>query len=862
MSVGVLERPATGSVPEATTGGVPARRAMIRWAWRLFKREWRQQLLILLLIIVAVAAVVVGSAVAVNTPPPANAGFGTAHDLATFNLTATGKSASTSPQTVEAHIAQIEHAVGTVQVIENETSSVPGSTQTYQLRSQDPHGPYGGAMLQLLSGHYPNGPNEIALTPGLASELNLRVGDTWPQGGKTVVGIVQNPQSLLDEFALVPPGQVTHPTQVSVLFDGSPNALHSSLNSLSPYITTPGATNSNLVNPSTLVLALATVGMLLIALVSIGGFTVLAQRRMRSLGMLESMGATDRNVRLVLEANGVIVGVVGAVVGFALGLVLWLAYRPHNEQSAHHVIGTFALPWNVIVPALVLAVVATFFAASYPARAITRVPVVSALAGRPAPPRQIHRSLVPGVVALVIGFVLFSVSGASGNGGGVIWLVPGLIALIVGIILVSPFFLALLARIGGRAPVAIRLPLRDMARYRARSGSALSAISLGIMIAVIICAVAVARYSNVFDYVGPNMAANAINVYTPPTGPTFGPNGETQQSGPTPSLASQEATVHAIASAVGATYVVELDNPAVGLQNPSGAGRQWDGPIYVGTPALLRAYGINPSTIPSNVDVLSSRPGLAGSGVQLTFGSSDKGGGGFVGPARSAGREQHEPVFARLLPGPPGHSRRGPAAHGHVGPEHGDHRERAATSAPRGPEQPRRLADPVRRCDHLGAAHERPLAGSQQQPEHRVEERRADVGRDRELGHRLRHRARPGRPRHERGPHPQRDGQRAAHAHRHRGELAHPARPDGGHRRWPRVLGGAARDGGSLRRPVRLVPLEPTGGWRVGHHQSRPVGQPLLHLDRHAGRRRTHRLGAGGTGAGGDRHPAHGVGRP
>ena len=142
---------------------------------------------------------------------------------------------------------------------------------------------------------------------------------------------------------------------------------------------------------------------------------------------------------------------------------------------------------------MVLAVIATFFAAGYPARAITRVPVVSALAGRPAPPRQIHRSLVPGVIAVVSGFVFFSLSGAAGHGGGVIWLVPGLIALIVGIILVSPFFLALLARIGGRSPIAIRLPLRDMARYRARSGSALSAISLGIMIAVIICAVAVAR---------------------------------------------------------------------------------------------------------------------------------------------------------------------------------------------------------------------------------------------------------------------------------------------------------------------------------------------------------------------------------
>jgi putative ABC transport system permease protein len=312
-----------------------------------------------------------------------------------------------------------------------------------------------------------------------------------------------------------------------------------------------------------------------------------------------------------------------------VGLVAWFAYRPHNEQSAHHLIAMFALPWNVIAPAMVLAVIATFFAASYPARAITRVPVVSALAGRPAAPRQIRRSFVPGVVALVIGFIFFSLTGASQGGGGVKWLIPGFVALIVGIILVSPFFLALLARVGSRSPVAVRLPLRDLARYRARSGSALSAISLGVMIAVIICAVAVARYSSVFDYVGPNMAANAMNVYSPPTGPTFGPNGPTQQSGPTPSLASQEATVHTIASAVGATTVIGLENPAAGMQNPSAAGRQWNGPIYVATPALLRAYGINPTSIPSNVDVLSSRPGLAGSGAQLSYGGGgSKGAGG------------------------------------------------------------------------------------------------------------------------------------------------------------------------------------------------------------------------------------------
>ena len=77
--------------------------------------------------------------------------------------------------------------------------------------------------------------------------------------------------------------------------------------------TPASAAAGNPLNPETIVLALATVGMLLIALVAVGGFTVLAQRRLRSLGMLASLGATDRNVRLVVRANGVVVGVVGAL---------------------------------------------------------------------------------------------------------------------------------------------------------------------------------------------------------------------------------------------------------------------------------------------------------------------------------------------------------------------------------------------------------------------------------------------------------------------------------------------------------------------------------------------------------------------
>ena len=99
--------------------------------------------------------------------------------------------------------------VGPVEVIENETQSIPGSINTYQLRAQDPHGPFGGPMLSLVSGHYPSGADQVAVTSGVASAFHLRVGDIWRAGGdeRRVVGIVENPQSLLDEFALVAPGR-------------------------------------------------------------------------------------------------------------------------------------------------------------------------------------------------------------------------------------------------------------------------------------------------------------------------------------------------------------------------------------------------------------------------------------------------------------------------------------------------------------------------------------------------------------------------------------------------------------------------------------------------------------------------------
>ena len=273
----------------------------------------------------------------------------------------------------------------------------------------------------------------------------------------------------------------------------------------------------------TISLAAATLGMLLIALVAVGGFTVLAQRRLRSIGMLGAQGATVGNVRLVVSANGLATGIVGAVAGLALGLAAWLAYRPRLETSAHHLIGVFQLPWVVILVSMALAVLAAYFAALRPARAIGRIPIVAALAGQPPAPRPARRWAGPvGAGLLIAAFFLIglasgqatSTSARSGDKSTLfLALVAGLLVLSVGVVLIAPTCLALLAKVSQHAPIVVRLALRDLSRYRVRSGAALGAISLSVLIAVIICVVAAARFGNALDYTGPNLASNELVVY-------------------------------------------------------------------------------------------------------------------------------------------------------------------------------------------------------------------------------------------------------------------------------------------------------------------------------------------------------------
>ena len=90
-----------------------------------------------------------------------------------------------APATINAGIQRIERLYGQADVIENETTPVPGTQNTFDLRAQNPHGPFGAPLLSLVCGQYPAGANEIAVTGGVATDFHLQTGSSWTVAGRT-----------------------------------------------------------------------------------------------------------------------------------------------------------------------------------------------------------------------------------------------------------------------------------------------------------------------------------------------------------------------------------------------------------------------------------------------------------------------------------------------------------------------------------------------------------------------------------------------------------------------------------------------------------------------------------------------------
>jgi putative ABC transport system permease protein len=598
-------------------GGVVARRAIVRWAVRLLRREWRQQALVIALLLAAVTVSALAVAVAANGARSPTAEYGTATKRIQLE---------TDTATFAREVEAARSYFGTIEVIRRSRQPVLGTTTRYEVRGQDPHGPFAASTLALLTGRYPEGDGEVALTDGVAKLTNLRLGGLlhFADRNRTVVGIVENPFDLDNEFALVPPSSDLPGETLTILFRASDQRAHEFPSPRPVFVDsrpndTPGINALGVFTISALTLVF-------VALAAAAGFVVVAQRRLRQLGMLAAVGATRRHLRLVMLANGVVVGAIAGIAGTVLALAAWFAVRSRLEPLVAHRIDPWNLPWALLLTEALLAVAVATAASWWPARSVARHPVMEALTGRPAPIKSRHRSVLLALGLLALGVVCFGfgIHPEQDQEINPLLFFPGVAVVALAVPLLCPAAVSLLGRIPGSTPVAARLALRDLARYQARSAAALATITLGLALSVAIVAVAAAARrppdeGNLSNHqllvrIGDVDLTNDY-AYVPERTPR--------------ELARLDATIGQIAASLDHPTVVALDtavDPSKDLVRnlqvlhsaallfralgPRGQdGVDYVSQLYLVTPQTLAYLGLNPGAVSAGAQLLTPHTG-------------------------------------------------------------------------------------------------------------------------------------------------------------------------------------------------------------------------------------------------------------
>ncbi len=337
----------------------------------------------------------------------------------------------------------------------------------------------------MISGRPPTTAAEAAVTPSLARRLVVADGATITVLGRdvrvtgvvrenicyscarVVLGAALGPDSAArivgQEFLLTVPAGTAWPT-----FTGANGFA---------IVHGPGIEDGKKGFPMASVYAGGIVALAILGVVVAAAFAVGARRQLRHLGLVAATGAEPRHLRLQVMVAGTITSVVGAVLGVLLGVVaVVMAGRAdlYNRAGNRVVAGIRLTPIDIVL-VLAMTVLAGTVSAYGPARAVAKVPVLAALAGRrPLVPVTRRGPLV--AVALVAGGLVGLVVAAEGHawplgvGAGVLVIVGGVVA--------SPWLIVATAgfvgRVGGGA---VRLGARAVGRQRGRSAPIVGAIA-------------------------------------------------------------------------------------------------------------------------------------------------------------------------------------------------------------------------------------------------------------------------------------------------------------------------------------------------------------------------------------------------
>ncbi|MCL2467345.1 MAG: FtsX-like permease family protein [Micrococcales bacterium] len=244
----------------------------------------------------------------------------------------------------------------------------------------------------------------------------------------------------------------------------------------------------------------AGLGALLVLFLITPAFTVSVDQSRRMLGMAAAAGASPRDLRRMLTAQGLVVGLVGGLLGSVLGVlvavvtplssVLDTSGTPQIPDGAEGLVDlSVRFSWWTFVAAVGVGLLIGFVATAAAAWTASRLHPVDALKDRRAP--RVRRAVLDsvflgpavlgaGVATAVLALTVVSSSSVSRLVG---LLVAALVLVVTGLALVVRSVPALAARVVTRLPAGPRLALRDAADHPSRFVPAALAVLVTVCVA-------------------------------------------------------------------------------------------------------------------------------------------------------------------------------------------------------------------------------------------------------------------------------------------------------------------------------------------------------------------------------------------
>ncbi|SDK13646.1 FtsX-like permease family protein [Nonomuraea jiangxiensis] len=355
-------------------------------------------------------------------------------------------------------------------------------------------------MRPLVRGRFAAAPGEVAVSPALL-DRGVRLGGTITLAGRDrparVVGVVEHPNRPgIKEVVGVPgsplpdggsssgwladtPGPVKRADIRRLNQAGMAVSSRSVIESPTPAELGEDRLRSPGREDDLVWLGLAIVIVVMeVVLLAGPAFAVGLRRRRRELAVIAAQGASGRQLRTIVLADGLVLGGAAALLGVALGIAAGLLVEPVVAARADWTQGPAEVPWWQVLGVAALGVVSGLVAALVPAVQAARQSPAELLAGRAAVDtrRRAGRPVLGLVlVALGLGTTFYSVR------HGQLSVAVAAVLLVLGLVALMQWLVQATGRLSSRLPLPLRLTVRDASRHRVRTASAAAAVMAATM---------------------------------------------------------------------------------------------------------------------------------------------------------------------------------------------------------------------------------------------------------------------------------------------------------------------------------------------------------------------------------------------